>query len=134
MSSPSTTLAQIADRFPLVAEQEGFALIVPDGTVLFAKFAGPTPDKVLEHAARLLNSTNAVTSLSSSSIVEQMQVEWEERVLLIKKQKDKSFYIVLIGNKAMNLGLAKILIKDLSQSLERFLNINTGPQTRKEKA
>jgi predicted regulator of Ras-like GTPase activity (Roadblock/LC7/MglB family) len=133
MSIPPTALAQVADRFPLVADQDGFALIVPDGTVLFAKFAGPTPDRVLDHAARLLSSTNAVTSLSSSSVVEQMQVEWEERVLLIKRQKDKSVYIVLIGKKTMNLGLAKILIKDLSQALEQFLNTNKAPQAGKEK-
>lgn len=134
MNSPPTTLAQVAGQFSLVADQEGFALIVPDGTILFSKFAAPEPKSLLGHAARLLHSTNAVTALSSSSIVEQLQVEWEKLVLLIKQQKNKSFYIVVIGKKTMNLGLAKIFIKDLSQALERFLDTSKTSRGGKEKA
>lgn len=134
MSKTLTALAQVADRFSLISDQEGFALIVPDGTILFSKFSGPEPEALLDHAAGLLNSTNAVTALSSSSFVEQLQVEWEELVLLIKQQKNKSLYIVVIGKKTMNLGLAKIFIKDLSLALERFLDTSKTSRSGKEKA
>jgi hypothetical protein len=51
-----------------------------------------------------------------------MQVEWQETILLIHKHPSRGFHVVLLGGPKLNVGLARILIKEGTPALEEIFD------------
>ena len=123
----SPKLAFVLERLSYLADKEGFALFGPDGTLLFSRFEGSPPSEVLLAIAETIEVANGVALGASSSDLNQMQVEWQNSVLLIHKHPDCGFYVVLLGGKRLNVGLAKVLIKEVTPALEEIFDALKPP-------
>jgi len=121
-------LAFVLERLSYLADKEGFVLFGPDGTLLFSKFEGSAPSEVLVSIAEIIQIANGIASAAGASDLNQMQVEWQGRVLLIHKHPDRGFHVVLLGGKKLNIGLAKILIKEVTPSLEEVFDALKPPE------
>jgi predicted regulator of Ras-like GTPase activity (Roadblock/LC7/MglB family) len=132
MISQSPKLAFVLERLSYLADKEGFALFGPDGTLLFSRFEGSPPSEVLLAIAEIIEVANGVALGASASDLNQMQVEWQDSVLLIHKHPDRGFHVVLLGGKKLNVGLAKILIKEITPALEEIFDALKLPAPTKE--
>jgi len=120
-------LAFVLERLSNLADKEGFALFGPDGTLLFSKFEGSPPSEVLVSIAEMIEIANSVAVGAGAADLNQMHVEWEESVLLIHKHPERGFHVVLLGGKKLNVGLAKILIKEITPALEEIFDVLKPP-------
>lgn len=127
MITQSPKLAFVLDRLSNLADKEGFALFGPDGTLLFSKFEGSPPSEVLVSIAEVIEIANGIAAGTGAVDLNQMQVEWRDRVLLIHKHPERGFYVVLLGGKGLNVGLAKILIKEITPALEEIFEALKPP-------
>ncbi|MBN2207532.1 MAG: hypothetical protein JW742_09020 [Candidatus Aminicenantes bacterium] len=118
----SPKLAFVLERLSNLADKEGFALFGPDGTLLFSKFEGSPPSEVLISIAEVIEIANGVAAGTGAADLNQMQVEWQEKVLLVHKHPDSGFYVVLLGGRGLKIGLAKMLIKEITPALEEIFD------------
>ncbi len=130
----SPKLAFVLERLSYLADKEGFALFGPDGTLLFSKFEGSPPSEVLVSIADIIDAANAVAISAGAADLNQMQVEWQESILLIHKHPDRGFHVLLLGRKKLNVGLAKILIKEVTPALEEIFDALMLPAPGKERS
>ena len=134
MITQSPKLAFVLERLSYLADKEGFALFGPDGTLLFSRFEGSPPSEVLISIADIIETANGIAASAGAANLSQMQVDWQESILLIHKHPDLGFHVVLLGRKKLNVGLARILIKEVTPALEEIFDALKLPAPGKERS
>jgi predicted regulator of Ras-like GTPase activity (Roadblock/LC7/MglB family) len=132
MITESPKLAFVLERLSYLADKEGFALFGPDGTLLFSRFEGSPPSEVLISIADIIEAAKTIATSAGAVDLGQIEVAWQESILLIHKHPDLGFYVVLLGRKKLNVGLARILIKEVTPALEEIFDALKLPAPGKE--
>lgn len=124
MTSKNIAIENILEKFSDIIGKEGVALISSEGLVIASKFdAEHHAHRLEEKIAVVATAANDMAIKEGFSDFDQVQFESKNRKILIQKNQRAGFFIILAGKETMNIGLAKLTLKEVMQELEEVFKI-----------
>lgn len=124
MTLKSIKLENVLNKFSNIAEKEGLAIISSEGLVIVSKFKPECDaDNVPEKIAGLASVARDLIERAGFSDLEQIFVEGKNRKILIHRNQSNGFSIILAGKEKMNMGMAKLAMKEAIQELDSVIDL-----------
>ena len=122
MAGKNSQIETILDKISDVQETIGIFVISSDGSLISAKILDDSEgDKVKSKLIEFTTTANEVVSNLGFSDLDQILIDGKSKIIIVQRNQKQDFFLSLVGKEAMNVGLARVIMKSIMQELESVI-------------